>query len=83
MRTRTWMGVLLSTVTVFAAACADRPTEVSLEAATTAALAAALNSTPAGYGDLSSSYVGTTSLGFSEAAFFLAAVVTLGLAVAQ
>ncbi len=70
MTHRTGLRLFLGAATVLSTACGEGPTAAS-DLATQAALAAALNSSPVGYGDLSSSYVGSTASGFSQGAFFL------------
>lgn len=69
--TRKWFGLLASSCVVTAVAC-DRGTTSELQSSlTSAALSASFASTPVGYGDLTSSYVGTTAAGFSDGAVWL------------
>jgi hypothetical protein len=69
--TRTFTRIALcGAATLSAAACQDS-TGTSASALTRAALAAALSSVPVGYGDLATSYVGTTTAAASSAGLWV------------
>ena len=67
---RAWYPLLCITPLVLGAACAEltNPRQSSL---TTAALTGALSTVPVGYGELTSSYVGTAATGVPTAGFWL------------
>ena len=71
MAIRRAFSLVLAAAAVAVTACSDGPTAASADVLSAEALAATLASAPVGYGDLSSSFVGSTAEGFSQNSFFL------------
>ena len=69
-RARAWPRVLLTAAPIVGVACADL-TNPRQSALTASALTAALSTVPVGYGDLTSSYVGTSAADVPSAGFWL------------
>ena len=69
--TRKWYGLLAGATLLTGAACAESGPTGGAAGLTSAALSAAFSTTPVGYGDLTSSYVGTTAAGFSDASLWI------------
>jgi hypothetical protein len=70
--TRTWYGFLAGATLLGVVACDSATSTEQSDALASAALRAALVTAPVGYGELASSYVGTTAAEFSDASLWIA-----------
>ena len=69
--TRKWHALVAGATILAGAACAERTPTGQDAGIASAALSAAFATTPVGYGDLTSSYVGLTAAGFSDASLWI------------